>query len=189
MSSSGIAAEPQGIAPQGITPQGITPQGMTAVNKTLQHKLRKQEAGERIYTSEPYKYGKYKGQPWSRLPNNLLIQISKDSADTIDGYTAAMVLEHRGVQKDMQKDNPLIRPTLHAIDRFSVRYIDRYIAYKEVEEIGMAAFISMMCAEAMEKGEKKIDNTGEYHTYTYLGVRWVVKPIEAQGQYTIITII
>lgn len=167
-----------------------TPQGMAVANKTLQHKLRKQEAGERIFTSEPYKYGKYKGQPWSRLPNNLLLKISKESAGTIDGYTADMVLEHRGVQEE----EITVRPTLHAIDRFSTRYLERYMAYREVDEMGMATFISKMCAEAIGKGEQKYDEKNKYYTYTHLGAKWVVMPREEMQDeqkegYTLITVI
>lgn len=174
-------------------PSSNTKQGLEFANEAVRYKMRKGQASDRLFQKEEIKYGLYKGKTWARLPNSFLLKLAKGDDLSLDTITARMVLEHRGISQD-----PVVaRPSLHAIDRFSEKYLDRYIAYNEVEPMGLATFIGRLAVEALENCEATYDKSSESYTVKHNGIEWVltkqpqpIDPFAIQSErYTIITII
>ena len=108
-------------------------------------------------------FGKFKGQKWTRVPTHFLKWVV-NSGKGLNREIAKSELERRGSEVSTG-----IEITKHALDRASLRFLDKWMERENKDE-GIYSWLVRMSTEALREVPEEGDNI-----FMYQGMRFVFK--------------
>ena len=124
-------------------------------------------------------YGKHKGTKFTRLPIGYLKWMIRDRAPLHE--LARAELDRRGT------NTPAIEVSGHAIDRFSERFLWKWIEHREDtgEKIGLWSYLNNLAAEAWRHAhvDPSVEEKDDGFKFRHADIQWV---FATQGEWPVV---